>query len=655
MQLAIEMIEKDTWGSHDVAKDQRLVRYCETCMAAFQAARVCPRDNTKTRVDIGDPLLGAVLGERYRIIDRRASGGMGQVYQAAHTRIASVFAVKVMFGDIAYDASMRARFTREAEIASLLQSRHIVRVVDFSQSESGLLYIAMEYLDGDALADLVDREAPLHPIRALKLTRQIARGLAHAHDRGVIHRDLKCENVILVRDDDGDDEEVAKILDFGVARLKSDSRLTAAGAVLGTPLYMAPEQIGAGEVDGRADLYALGVTLFTMLTGTYPYLSDSIFEMARLQRLGSRSRMSSVLGQTELAARIDALLDRLLAPDVDARMASARDVIKAVSEILESETRKPERPSLGALPPASVPGLTGSVPPGPPRAPVDEPLLEAIRRVITRGAPTYNEGNHAGCFALYRDAAQELIRARASGLKSIAATVRLRVALSQAEHLESPTLRAWTMRHAFDDLLAAQPIMRRPPRDMVDETIDEFFEITDRTYALGHEHALAPFHIAFAMSLRDVCRGVPSRAPLVAPLERAIGELQTAPPNVAVATLAQTFERIRGEALSVEVPAAAAARTAVGAPITKAPPFVRDAIVRALRVGVPAYNQGDHAGCAREYLRAAEQIVQESAKFEDTQLLASWLAGIVQSAKGSTPTAAAWAVRHAFDALLALP
>ncbi len=147
------------------------MRYCETCMAAFQTARICPRDQTKTRVDIGDPLLGAVLGERYRIIDRRASGGMGQVYQAAHTRMASVFAVKVMFGDIAYDANMRARFTREAEIASLLQSRHIVRVVDFSQSDTGLLHIAMEYLDGPSLMEVVERDAPMEPVRALNLTR----------------------------------------------------------------------------------------------------------------------------------------------------------------------------------------------------------------------------------------------------------------------------------------------------------------------------------------------------------------------------------------------------------------------------------------------------------------------------------------------------
>lgn len=624
------------------------MRYCETCMAAFQTARTCPRDQTPTRVDIGDPLLGAVLGERYRIIDRRASGGMGQVYQAAHTRMASVFAVKVMFGDIAYDPTMRARFTREAEIASLLQSRHIVRVVDFSQSDTGLLYIAMEYLDGESLMEVVDRDAPLDPVRALKLTRQIARGLAHAHDRGVIHRDLKCENVILVRDDDGDDEEVAKILDFGVARLKNDSRLTGIGAILGTPLYMAPEQITTGEVDGRADLYALGVTLFSMLTGQYPYIGDTIFEVARLQRVGKRARITDTLGQTDLAVGIDAMLDRLLAHDMDARFASARDVVKLTTELLEGNTQRPKAAPM--VTPSKAPAL-----PAPPRAPVDEPLLETLRRAITRGAPAYNEGNHAGCYAIYRDTAQEIIRARSVGIVSLAATVRLRVALGQAEPQGNPTLRAWIMRHAFDELLAAAPITRRAPRDTADAVVDEFFAITDRTYAFGHEDALAPYHLAFAMNLHDVCRGIPARSAAVSALERVTGEVRNAAPNVLVANLAEAFERIRGDSVSAEMPKATAARTAVGPPIARTPPFVRDAIVRALRGGVPAYNQGDHAGCAREYIRAAEHIVAESAKYDELQLLASWLGGVIQTAKGCGPTDAAWTVRHAFDALLALP
>ena len=177
-----------------------------------------------------DPLLGAVLGERYRVLDHLASGGMGQVYRAAHTRIASLFAVKVLYGDLAYDEPMRARFEREAEVASLLQSRYIVRVVDFSQSDSGLLYLAMEHLAGDTLADLVRRAGRVEPRRALELAVQVARGLAHAHERGVVHRDLKSENVMVIREDDVD---VAKVLDFGVARLRHGARLTGSRGEIG--------------------------------------------------------------------------------------------------------------------------------------------------------------------------------------------------------------------------------------------------------------------------------------------------------------------------------------------------------------------------------------------------------------------------------------
>src|SRR5678816_4480602 len=120
------------------------MRYCETCRAAFRAAATCPRDRLALRADIGDPLIGHVLGDRFRVLERIAAGGMGQVYRAAHTRIASLFAIKVLYGDLAYDQQMRVRFAREAEAAACLQSRHIVRVVDFSESNEGLLYLCME-------------------------------------------------------------------------------------------------------------------------------------------------------------------------------------------------------------------------------------------------------------------------------------------------------------------------------------------------------------------------------------------------------------------------------------------------------------------------------------------------------------------------------
>jgi len=609
-------------------------------MAAFQNQRVCPRDGVQTRVDIGDPLVGAVLGERYRIIDRRASGAMGQVYQAAHTRMASVFAVKVLFGDLAYDEEMRTRFAREAEIASFLQSRHIVRVVDFSQSDQGLLYLAMEYLDGDSLTDVIQRHGRIEASRALHIARQIARGLSHAHERGVVHRDLKSDNVILVREDDEDD--IAKILDFGVARIRSDVRLTQAGAIVGTPAYMAPEQIMSGEIDARADQYALGVTLYEMLTGQLPYEFSNLMSLVQMQKTAARKPIAAFLPATPYIQAIDTLVSRLLSVRAEDRFASARDVVAAINS-LPAPNSVPRIPAASLVPSGNVKAAI---------APVDPSLLEVIRRAIMHGAPTYNEGNHAGCYQLYRDAAEEQLRTRALSLGP-ATVARLSVALARAESASSPTLRAWTMRHAFDDLLGAQPVSRDAPRDAVDQAIDGFSSIIERVYALGHDDALAPYHLAFAAQLRELLTRTSGRAPEIESFDLAVRAASVGAPDACAGLITQALEKLR-------VPKARGAELSsqnsnTGPPVTRLDPAAREAILRAIRIGVPAYNSGDHLACAREYMRTADLVAQESRKVPETLLLASWLEGIAQQARTCNAHDAAWAVRRAFDALLALP
>jgi len=609
-------------------------------MAAFQNQRVCPRDGVQTRVDIGDPLVGAVLGERYRIIDRRASGAMGQVYQAAHTRMASVFAVKVLFGDLAYDEEMRTRFAREAEIASFLQSRHIVRVVDFSQSDQGLLYLAMEYLDGDSLTDVIQRHGRIEASRALHIARQIARGLSHAHERGVVHRDLKSDNVILVREDDEDD--IAKILDFGVARIRSDVRLTQAGAIVGTPAYMAPEQIMSGEIDARADQYALGVTLYEMLTGQLPYEFSNLMSLVQMQKTAARKPIAAFLPATPYVQAVDALVSRLLSVRAEDRFASTRDVVAAINSL-------PAPNSVPRIPAAS---LVPSAPASAAIPPVDPTLLEVIRRAIMLGAPTYNEGNHAGCYQIYRDAADEQLRTRAPSLGP-ATVARLSVALARADSAASPTLRAWTMRHAFDDLLGAQPVSRDAPRDAVDQAIDGFSAIIERVYALGHDDALAPYHLAFAAQLRELLLRTNGRAAEIESFDLAVRAASVGAPDACAGLITQALEKLRvPKARGVEH---ASQSTNIGPPVTRLDPAAREAILRAIRIGVPAYNSGDHLACAREYMRTADLVAQESRKTHETLLLASWLDGVIQHARGCNAHDAAWAVRRAFDALLSLP
>src|SRR5215831_13011094 len=287
------------------------MRYCERCRGSFQALRVCPRDQIETRADLSDPLIGQLVGDRYRILERIAAGGAGQVYRAAHARIAALFAVKVLYGDLAFDEGMRTRFRREAEVACALQSRHIVRVVDFGESPEGLAYLAMEYLDGISLSSLIARDGALPVKRAVAIARQIARGLAHAHERGVVHRDLKTDNVMLV--DEDNESEVVKLLDFGLAHIRDDHRLTAQGQVVGTPHYMAPEQFKGTEVDARADLYALGIILYEMLTGAPPFDAQTVMQLAQLHLLGEVPPLRK--RRPEVPVKLAALVHKLLEKD----------------------------------------------------------------------------------------------------------------------------------------------------------------------------------------------------------------------------------------------------------------------------------------------------------------------------------------------------
>ncbi len=630
------------------------MRYCEICCASFQERRTCPRDGIPTRVDIGDPLVGAVLGERYRVLDRIASGGMGHVYRAAHTRMACVFAVKVLYGDLAYDGTMRARFEREGEVASLLQSRYIVRVVDFSQSDSGLLYLAMEYLDGETLFDTVERHGPLAPARALTLAMQVAIGLAHAHERGVVHRDLKGENVIVVREDD---DEIPKILDFGVARLRTRDTepsagrpaLTAARDVLGTPAYMAPEQFAGGEVDARADLYALGVMLHTLVTGQLPFDSSSTIDLMRQHLTEPAPSLVSRVGSSPLVEAMEPLQAKLLAKKRDDRYGNARDFIADARAILEHRPR-----SRTEISDVSARRSGASIRAAAPVPSVDGSLLEAIRGAIVLGAPTYNSGDHSGCYEIYRGAAMAQI-ARTNPPLGLAERARLEVALGDAAKARGPTLAAWTLRHAFDDLTTAVTAPTLPPRDTADAAIDVFQAVSARVYALGHADCAYRFHGVFATLLREGLTQLARRSDDVSLLDACLRDLHHASADTGPTLVAEALERIRGERAGSRPRALETGPTVVGPPPTRVPEVVRQAMLRAIKAGVPAYNAGDHATCAREYQRTAEAIVGETKRNKDTQVIAAWLDPITTRAKAASPHDAAWMLRHAFDALLGLP
>ncbi|MDX6383186.1 MAG: eukaryotic-like serine/threonine-protein kinase [Blastocatellia bacterium] len=225
-----------------------------------------------------DPLLGQTLAEKYLIEQLIKRGGMGAVYRGKHVMMDKTVAIKVLRPALAGDDSVVARFSREAKAASRISHPHAVSVTDFGESENGVVFLVMEYLDGRTLKDIIRSEGPLPLDRILEIVRQVSGALDAAHKQGVIHRDLKSDNIMLSQTNGGD---WAKVLDFGIAKITQregaqDNDITAANLVIGTPQYMSPEQCSqSGPIDARADVYSLGVILFEMLAGRVPFTGDS--------------------------------------------------------------------------------------------------------------------------------------------------------------------------------------------------------------------------------------------------------------------------------------------------------------------------------------------------------------------------------------------
>ncbi|MCC6526002.1 MAG: serine/threonine protein kinase [Polyangiaceae bacterium] len=218
-----------------------------------------------------DPLLGTTLAGSYQIVGMLAEGGMGRVYEARHTRIPGKrLTVKVLHEEFVHRPEALERFQREAEAAAAVPSPFVVRVYDVHRTGDGRPFLVAEYLDGVELGEHLDAVGKLPTAVAVRVARQLCKGLGAAHRAGIVHRDMKPENVFLTGDLA---RPVAKILDFGISRLahKTDSRLTQAGAIIGTPAYMSPEQACAKDVDLRADVYGVGAILYRAITGRAPF------------------------------------------------------------------------------------------------------------------------------------------------------------------------------------------------------------------------------------------------------------------------------------------------------------------------------------------------------------------------------------------------
>jgi serine/threonine protein kinase len=246
-------------------------RRCATCDRRFPAAfKVCPHDATplEDAPDDEDPMIGAVLGGSYEVIRMVGEGGMGRVYEARHQRLTTKrFAVKMLHPDLARQPDVVTRFQREAEASSVISHPHVVDVYDVSSTPDGRPYIVAELLQGEELGNHLERVGQMTASGAAHVVRQVAAALGAAHTAGIVHRDVKPENVFL----SGEGSHV-KVLDFGISKVGDNKDgLTKTGTVMGTPDYMAPEQARGDKVDARADIYAAGAILYRAITGKKPF------------------------------------------------------------------------------------------------------------------------------------------------------------------------------------------------------------------------------------------------------------------------------------------------------------------------------------------------------------------------------------------------
>jgi len=294
-----------------------------------------------------DSLVGRTLNNRYQVERKIGEGGFGAVFEGKQLATGRPVALKILHPHSVSDATVVARFRREAEACSQLRNPHTVTIYDFDQTEDGVLYLAMELVRRESLQEIQHRDGAIEPSRALCILDQVAEALGEAHDKGIVHRDMKPENIMVERRGGAD---FVKVLDFGIAKILSGEgskiipALTAIGQTVGTLEFMSPEQLRGKALDGRSDIYALGMVAYEMLTGQLPFKgAKSTTEVIQFHLQEPSPPPSSLRPDLAIPPAVDEVVLKMVAKGCDDRHASAAALRQHIADVLATLDAAPVR------------------------------------------------------------------------------------------------------------------------------------------------------------------------------------------------------------------------------------------------------------------------------------------------------------------------
>ena len=351
------------------------MKHCPLCDKSYgDELSTCALDGARLSTSpAGDPVVGQVIKGRYRVLRKLGGGGMGAVYLADQLSISRKVALKVLHREFTRDHEFVQRFHQEARLAAALNHPAITTVFDFDQGEDGSLFIVMEYLEGTLLSEVIRRDGALDVGRAVRLGVQIADGLGAAHAAGVIHRDVKPQNIMVLTPGDR-----VKLMDFGIARMGDTgaAHLTRAGALMGTPHYMAPEQIEGRPITVKTDIYAFGVVLYEMLTGTTPFNAPTSTAVLTKQLREPPAPLRRV--RPEVSPLVEQVVMQALEKEPEWRQENMGDLARRLRAVGGFPAGSP---------PLSVAAPAPAIAPSPPAAPGPQVAMPTMVSTPTPDAP----------------------------------------------------------------------------------------------------------------------------------------------------------------------------------------------------------------------------------------------------------------------------